>query len=176
MVLQNLALLILRVVFGLIFIGHGTQKMFGWFGGGGIQGTVKIMTNIGVRPPKFWAWVAGLCEALGGLGLVLGFLTPLASAIIVGTMLMAIIKVHWHNGLWNSNRGIEFPLLNAVLAAFFGIAGPGAYAVDAILGFDRSTLLSFLLSMILVLLGLAISQISGQLVEQNSQNQSPQHS
>jgi putative oxidoreductase len=176
MVLQNLAFLTLRIVFGLIFIGHGTQKLFGWFGGGGIQGTVKMMTNIGVRPQKFWAWVAGLCEALGGLGLVFGLLTPLASALIVGTMLMAMIKVHWRNGFWNSNRGIEFPLINAFLAAFFGIAGPGAYAVDAILGFDRSSLLSFLLSMILVLLGVAISQISGQLVEPNSRNQSPQHS
>jgi putative oxidoreductase len=123
-----------------------------------------MMTNIGVRPQKLWAWVAGLSEALGGLGLIFGFLTPLASAVIVGTMLMAIIKVHWRNGMWNTNRGIEFPLLNAFLAAFFGIAGPGAYALDAILGFDRSTLLSFLLAMILVLLGLAISQISGQLV------------
>jgi putative oxidoreductase len=176
MIIQNFALLILRIVFGLLFIGHGTQKLFGWFGGGGIQGTVKIMTNIGVRPQKFWAWVAGLNETLGGLGLIFGFLTPLAGAVIVGTMLMAIIKVHWHNGFWNSNRGIEFPLLNTFLAAFFGIAGPGAYSVDAILGFDRSTPLSFLLSMILVLLGLAISLISRQLVEQGSQNQSAQQS
>jgi putative oxidoreductase len=171
---QNLALLILRIVFGLIFIGHGTQKLFGWFGGGGIQGTINAMARIDVRPEKFWAWVVGLSETLGGLGLVLGFLTPLASAVIVGVMLKAIIKVHWQNGFWNTNRGIEFPLLNTFLAVFFGIAGPGAYAVDTILGFDRSTLLTFLISMVLVLLGLAISQISGQLVGANSQNQSPQ--
>lgn len=175
MLIQNLSILILRIVFGLLFFGHGAQKLFGWFGGGGMEGAYKMTTRLGVWPPKFWAWVVGLSEALGGLALAFGFVTPLAGAVIVGVMLMAIIKVHWRNGLWNTNRGIEFPLLNALLAGFFGIAGPGAYAVDAILGFDKSTAIAFLLSLIVVLLGLVISLISGQLVRESSQNQSPQH-
>ncbi|MEJ2598815.1 MAG: DoxX family protein [Anaerolineales bacterium] len=175
MLIQNLSLFILRIVFGLLFFGHGAQKLFGWFGGGGIEGTSRMATHLGVWPPKFWAWVVGLSETLGGLALAFGFVTPFAGAVIVGVMLMAILKVHWRNGLWNTNRGIELPLLNALLAAFFGIAGPGSYAVDAMLGFDKSTGITFLLSLILVFLGLVISLISGQLVQESSQNQSPQH-
>lgn len=169
---MDFALLVLRIVFGLIFFGHGAQKLFGWFGGRGIEGTEKMLSKLNVYPTRIWAIIVGLSEALGGLGLAFGFLTPLAAALIIGVMLVAMIKVHWQFGMWNANRGIEFPLINLVLAAFLGLIGPGLLSIDALLNFDLSSGLTFLLALIVVLIGVAIGLASGQLAQMAGESRS----
>jgi putative oxidoreductase len=128
-------LFVLRLVIGLLFIGHGAQKLFGWFGGPGIEGTTQWLGSLGLRPARFWAIVAGLGEFLGGIGLVLGFLTPLASAAIIAVMLSAIALVHAQNGLWVTNGGAEYPIVMIAAAYVIGMLGPGRYALDAYLPF-----------------------------------------
>lgn len=123
-----------RAVIGGLFIGHGTQKLFGWFGGPGIEGTEQMMGALEMHPPKANAYAAGLAETAGGALLVAGAATPLGGASLIGTMVTAIRKVHQSNGPWNTEGGWEY---NAVLvAALLGIidAGPGDLSVDAALG------------------------------------------
>jgi putative oxidoreductase len=130
----DFGMLVLRVVIGLLICGHGSQKLFAWFGGKGLAGTTKMMENLGIRPTGFWAIVNALGEFLGGLGLAFGLLTPLAAAAVIGAMLTAIIKVHWPKGLWNSNGGFEFPLTIAIVAFVVGLVGPGVYSLDNVIG------------------------------------------
>src|SRR5512133_2301273 len=134
MVMLNLGLLILRLVLGLTFMGHGSQKLFGWFGGGGFSGTTGMMKKMGLRAPEAWALLAGLSEFGGGLLLALGFLTPLGSLGIIAAMLVAISQVHWPKGFWNTKGGFEFPLANVTAALALALTGPGLYSLDAALG------------------------------------------
>ena len=129
----NIGLLIIRVVIGLIFMGHGAQKLFGWFGGYGIKGTGGWFESIGIKPGAAMALLAGLTELIGGILFTLGLLTPLAGIMIAGTMVMAIAKVHAPNGLWSTENGYEYNL--TVIAVVIGVAliGPGQYALDALL-------------------------------------------
>ena len=157
---MEFVLLILRLVIGLLFIGHGTQKLFGWFGGHGLEGTTKFFKKLDVHPPYLWAVAASLAEALGGLGLVLGFLTPIAAAAIIGVMLMAIIKVHAKNGLWATNKGIEYNLVIIAIAAVLGLAGSGAYALDSALGIQYPMPITFIVALVVNILGVMISLIS----------------
>ena len=128
----SLGLLILRVVAGLTIASHGAQKAFGWFGGPGWAKTMAGYQGRGLKPGWLWAALAIAGELGGGLALALGFLTPLGAAGMVGAMVMAIVMVHWRNGFFNSNRGVEFPLLMLAAAVAVGIAGPGAYSIDAL--------------------------------------------
>ena len=129
----NIGLLIIRVVIGVIFMGHGAQKLFGWFGGYGIKGTGGWFESIGIKPGTAMALLAGLTELIGGILFTLGLLTPLAGIMIAGTMIMAIAKVHAPNGLWSTENGYEYNL--TVIAVVIGVAliGPGQYALDAFL-------------------------------------------
>ena len=129
----DFGLLLIRLVIGVLFIGHGAQKLFGWFGGYGLKGTGGWFESIGMKPGVTVALFAGLSELIGGLLLALGLLTPLAGLIIAGTMVIAIVKVHGPNGLWSTSNGYEYNL--TLLAVSIGIAliGPGQYAVDAFL-------------------------------------------
>lgn len=154
-------LLVLRLVIGLLFMGHGLQKLFGWFGGHGLEGTTGFFASLDVHPPKAWAVIAGLGETLGGLGLVLGFLTPIAAAAIIGVMLMAIVKVHWQNGLWVVNNGMEYTLVNTAIAAVLGLVGPGAYALDTMFNIAYPMPLTFIVALILVILGVIAGVVSG---------------
>lgn len=135
---MEIGLLLLRVIVGLVLVGHGAQKLFGSFGGHGIAGTGGWMESIGFRPGKAMAVVAGLSELVGGLLLALGLLTPLASAIIVGTMVVAA-STHAANGLWATSGGYELPMIFALVGASVALTGPGAYSVDAALGLEFST-------------------------------------
>ncbi len=135
---MNIALLILRVVVGGLFMGHGAQKLFGWFGGYGLEGTGGFMSSIGYRPGRRMALVGGLVEFVGGLLLVLGFLTPLGAALIVGQMTAATLAVHVDKGLWNEKGGFEYPLVLAVVALMVTFAGPGSMSVDSALGIEVS--------------------------------------
>jgi|tagenome__1003787_1003787.scaffolds.fasta_scaffold20886770_2 putative oxidoreductase len=134
---QNLGRLIVRLVIGGLFIGHGTQKLFGWFGGGGPEGTGQYFEGVGLRPGKRHAVAAGAAEAGGGALLAAGLATPLAAASMIGVMLTAIRKVHWSKGPWVTSGGFEY---NAVLVAvLFTLAerGPGRFSLDRALGTER---------------------------------------
>ncbi len=128
----SVGLLILRVVAGLTLAGHGAQKAFGWFGGAGFAKTMAGYQGQGLRPGWLWAALAVIGELGGGLSVAFGFLTPLGAAGIVGAMVMAIFKVSWRNGFWNANRGFEFPLQLLAAAVAIGVAGAGAYSLDAL--------------------------------------------
>ena len=126
-------LLMLRVLMGVLFIGHGTQKLFGWFGGHGPDGTAAWLESQGIRPARFWAIVAGLGEAVGGLLFALGLFGPIGGLLISATMFVAIAKVHAPNGLWTQQNGYEYPLVVMVVALFVAGVGPGAYSLDRLL-------------------------------------------
>jgi putative oxidoreductase len=117
-------------VIGVLFIGHGTQKLFGWYGGHGLTGTAGFFEMLGLRPGQVHARAAGVAEALGGLLLVLGLFTPLASAMLIAVMVTAIITVHYTKGLWATDGGYEYNLV--LIAAAFCIActGAGTYSLD----------------------------------------------
>ncbi|KSU61850.1 oxidoreductase [[Bacillus] enclensis] len=129
----SLGLLIIRLVIGVLFIGHGAQKLFGWFGGHGLKGTGGWFESIGMKPGVTLALLAGLSEFVGGLLFVLGLLTPLAGILIAATMLMAIIKVHGQNGIWVTSNGYEYNLTLIAVAIGVALIGPGQYALDAFL-------------------------------------------
>jgi len=129
-----LGLLVLRLVLGLILVGHGAQKLFGWWGGSGMTGWTGAMTRMRIRPAVPWAWMSALAEFVGGLLVAIGFLNPLGSFAIAGSMLVAIALVHWPKGFWTTKGGYEFNLLIIAAAAAVAIAGPGAYSLDTVLG------------------------------------------
>lgn len=131
-----MGLMILRVVIGALFVGHGVQKLFGWLGGHGIEGTAGLMASLRYRRARAAAVVAGLTETVSGLALVLGFLTPLAAAGVIGVMINAIGAVHLRNGLWNTNGGIELPLVYTAVAAALAFTGPGTWSLDRLFGLD----------------------------------------
>ncbi|MFF2857775.1 DoxX family protein, partial [Peribacillus sp. NPDC058002] len=127
----NIGLLIIRLVIGLLFIGHGAQKLFGWFGGYGLKGTGGWFESIGMKSGVTMALFAGLAELIGGLLFALGLLTPLAGIMIAGTMIMAIVKVHAPNGLWATANGYEYNLTLLGVAIGIALIGPGQYALDS---------------------------------------------
>jgi putative oxidoreductase len=129
----SLGLLIIRLVIGVLFIGHGAQKLFGWFGGHGLKGTGGWFESIGMKPGVKMALLAGLAELIGGVLFALGLLTPLAAILIAATMFMAIIKVHGQNGIWATSNGYEYNLTLLAVAIGIALVGPGQYALDAIL-------------------------------------------
>jgi putative oxidoreductase len=128
-------LLLLRVVAGLTMAAHGTQKLFGWFGGGGPKGTAASFDKIGFRFPAVMALLAGLSECAGVL-FALGLLTPLAALAIATVMLNAIESVHWKNGFFNGKGGYEFNLQLLATAIAIAATGPGRLSVDHALGWD----------------------------------------
>ncbi|MGH2403478.1 MAG: DoxX family protein, partial [bacterium] len=130
---MDLALFILRIVVGILLVGHGGQKLFGWFKGPGLDGFTGWLASIGFRPARIWASIAGICEFGGGLLFALGLLSPLGSLAIAASMITAIAKVHWPK-IWVTEGGIELPLTNLVVVLAVGIAGPGAISVDAMSG------------------------------------------
>lgn len=127
-------LLLARMVFGLLMAAHGTQKLFGWFGGYGLAGTGGFFEQLGFRPGRFFAATAGASELVAGLLVAFGLLGPLGPALIVSVMLVAMATVHWQHGLFAQNNGIEVPLLYAVAAVALALTGFGAFSLDAALG------------------------------------------
>jgi putative oxidoreductase len=132
---MSFGLLLLRVVAGLTISAHGLQKLFGWFGGGGIRGTAGFFENVGYRPPLLLAVLAGLGEA-AGLLFAVGFLTPLAALGMTIVMFNAIAVVHWSKGFFNGNGGFEFPLSLATIAIAVAATGPGRFSIDHAIGWD----------------------------------------
>jgi putative oxidoreductase len=126
----NKALLLIRLVVGLLFIGHGLQKLLGWFGGPGMQAWTESLAKDGVAPAATWAYVSAIGELGSGALLVLGVLTPIASAVLIGDMLVAILDVHASKGLWSQNGGFEYNLVLITLLVCVGVIGPGLYSLD----------------------------------------------
>jgi putative oxidoreductase len=132
---MSYGLLLLRIVVGGIAFAHGAQKLFGLFGGHGLRGTAGFFGSIGWRAPLLMAFLAGLGET-SGLALAAGFLTPLAALGIATVMLNAIFAVHWKNGFFNGNGGLEFPLTLATVAVAVAAIGPGRFSIDRLIGWD----------------------------------------
>ncbi len=157
----SLGLLILRLVAGLTLAAHGAQK-FGWFGGASFPKTVQGMQKQGFKPAWLWTILVILGEVGGGLSLVLGFLTPLGAAGVVGAMFMAIVKVHWKHGFWNRNHGLEFPLSLLAPGVAIGLMGPGSYSLDALFGIAIPQTLLFCIlataALLVDVIGLLISR------------------
>jgi putative oxidoreductase len=129
--------ILLRAAVGGFFFGHGTQKLFGWFGGHGVGPTGDHFESIGLKPGKVHAIAAGAAETLGGAGLALGYRTPLASAGIIATMITAIQRVHGKNGPWAASGGYEYNVVLAAAAMTIAESGPGALSLDHLRGKER---------------------------------------
>jgi putative oxidoreductase len=130
--------LLLRLTVGSLFFGHGTQKLFGWFGGHGLGATANMFDSIGMRPGNRNAVAAGLAEAGGGAGIALGLATPLSASVLVSTMLTAINRVHLKNGPWVTNGGYEYNIV--LIAAVLALVevGPGELSFDHLLDNERT--------------------------------------
>ena len=159
---MDLALLVLRLVVGLLFVGHGAQKLFGAFGGGGLDRTAGMFDNIGLQPGWLHARAAGAAEFAGGALIALGLFTPFAAAALIGVMVAAIATVHAKNGIWNTNQGYEFNLV--LIAAVFALAGigAGAWSLDNAFGFDLHGVIWALAALAAGLIGGVGSVISGR--------------
>lgn len=125
--------LVLRIPTGIIFVAHGAQKLFGWFGGYGLEGTGQWMASIGLNPGYLMALLAGSAEFFGGLALLVGLLVRPASAVLAFAMLVAIFSVHIGNGLFMSNNGFEFGLALLAVAVSLMVSGAGRASLDAAL-------------------------------------------
>jgi putative oxidoreductase len=127
---MEVGLLILRLVIGLTLAAHGTQKLFGWFGGYGIAGTGQFFEQLGFRPGRLHAALAGIAETAGGLLLAAGLFTPFAAAAVIGVMVVAVGSVHWAKGFFVHNGGFEYNLVLAAGALAVAFTGPGAISLD----------------------------------------------
>ena len=135
---MDAGLLLLRLTLGLTLAAHGTQKLFGWFGGPGLNATGQFFTVLGFPPGRRHALMAALGETVSGALLAAGFATPLAVAIVVGVMLVAIVTVHLGKGFFAQNGGYEYPFVLAVGALTLAFTGPGSVSVDALAGLAHS--------------------------------------
>src|SRR5712691_1505816 len=152
-----LGLLILRLVVGLTLAAHGAQKLFGWWGGAGMNGWTKAVEKLRIRPAQPWAWVAALSEFGGGLLLALGLLSPLGSLAITGAMLVAIATVHLSRGFWTTKGGFEFNLSLIAAAVALALAGPGAYSLDSAFGIRLPEPLTLIVGTAALIAGVAVT-------------------
>ena len=128
----SIGLLLLRVPIGIIFMAHGAQKLFGWFGGDGLEGVIAQMASLNIEPALFFALVVTCTELFGGLMLVVGFITRLAALGLAIDMIVAIIKVHFPHGLLEPG-GYQFPLALVAACVALLFTGPGSLAIDCLI-------------------------------------------
>jgi putative oxidoreductase len=169
---MDLGLLILRFVFGLIMIGHGTQKLFGWFGGPGLQKASGFVGSRGFAPAAFWTFAGSASEAAGGLLLLLGFLSPIGSIAIASSMLTAIVAFHWPK-FWAAEGGYEHALSMLTAAVAVGITGPGAYSLDAAWGTAMPQPVTMVIA-VLAALGFLVSVVGAAARRRDAQRQQGQ--
>lgn len=135
--LERLAVLILRLFLGFAFLMHGSQKLLGAFGGGGIAGVTGMMSKLGVEPAQVWAWVLSITEFVGGICVFFGILTRFWAAGLVIDMAVAIFKVHMPNGFFAGKNGFELPMALGVMALVILLTGPGSLSVDRATGIEK---------------------------------------
>jgi putative oxidoreductase len=135
--LERLALLILRLFLGVVFVMHGSQKLLGAFGGSGITGFAGLLAKYGIEPHVLWAWVVAVTEFVGGICILFGFLTRFWAAGLVIDMTVAVVKVHLVNGFFWTKGGFEFVLTLGVIALVLLMTGPGAMSMDRAIGIEK---------------------------------------
>lgn len=154
------SLLMLRAVIGLVLAAHGAQNFFGWFDGPGFGKVREMLLAQGFRLAWLWALLGGLGEFGGGLLLALGFLSPLGALGVFASMLMAVvIKLSWGRGFWATKDGYEYALILALMSLISGLAGPGSYSLDALLGIHMPQLF-FWIGLVLAIVIDSISVIT----------------
>ncbi len=132
-----MAVLILRLFLGFVFVMHGSQKLLGAFGGSGVPGFAGQLAKYGIEPHLLWAWVVAITEFVGGICIFFGFLTRFWAAGLVIDMTVAVVKVHLVNGFFWSNRGFEFVLTLGVIALVLLMTGPGSLSMDRAIGIEK---------------------------------------
>jgi len=135
--LERLAVLILRLFLGFAFMMHGSQKLLGAFGGGGVSGVAGMLGKLGIEPSHLWAWVVSITEFVGGVCLFFGFLTRFWAAGLVIDMAVAVVKVHLVNGFFVGKNGVELPLTFGVIALVIVLTGPGSLSMDRAIGIEK---------------------------------------
>ncbi|HET8650115.1 MAG TPA: DoxX family protein [Gemmatimonadales bacterium] len=153
----GVGLLVARLVLGLMMAAHGSQKLFGWFGGHGLAGTGGFFESLGFRPGRRFATVAAVTEITSGVLMALGLLGPIGPALMLSVMIVAAVSTHLPQGLFASSNGIEVPLLYGTGALALALTGPGRFSLDALLG------LQSLWAPQVVLVAVAIGTIGGAL-------------
>jgi putative oxidoreductase len=170
---MDLPLLALRLIVGALFIGHGSQKLFGVFGGRGIAGTGAFFEKVGLRPGRSHAALAGSAELGAGVLLALGLLMPLGAAAAIAVMTAAVIAVHAREGLWNSDGGFEYNLVLATVAFVLACIGPGSWSVGGAIGIDATGFGWGLAALGAGLLGGVGAILSGRLYEHRHAHHEP---
>jgi putative oxidoreductase len=144
-----------RIVVGLLIAGHGLQKLAGWFGGPGLQGTAELLGNLRIRGASRWAMALALAETIGGALMALGLVQPLGQLVVASVLLVAIALVHWPKGLWNSNGGIEHPLVLATVALASATA-PIGWSLDGTLGIAVPAWISLVAAIAMAVVALGV--------------------
>lgn len=159
---MNLGLLVLRLIVGLLFAGHGAQKLFGVFGGHGLKGTAGFFDTIGLKPGRLHATAAAVLEFAGGLLLALGLVTPFAAAGLTAVMTAAVIVAHLPKGIWNTEGGYEYNLVLVAVAFVLATIGAGSWSLDHALGLSLHGVLWGIGALVAGALGGAGAVLSGR--------------
>ena len=170
----DVALLVLRIGVGLIFAVHGAQKLFGAWNGPGFAGWTGVMANMGYRPARVFALASALGEFAGGLLFALGLITPIAAFVLVAQSVVIIGAAHWRKGFFNRDGGFEFPLALLIGVVAILIAGPGAYSLDAVLGFALDPTVRVALLAVAILVGLLTLAVPALNADRGSRESVPQ--
>jgi putative oxidoreductase len=150
--LIDVALLVLRLVVGLYLAAHGAQKLFGWFGGPGLGGTIQGMdTHMRFRPAWMWGTLVALSEVVGGVLMAIGLLGPIGPTMLAGAMFVATFVAHWNQGPWGAKGGYELTLTNLAVMVAVALVGVGRYSVDAWLGLSVPSVVAEGLAVLVVL-------------------------
>ena len=130
----GLVVLLVRLTLGLLLAAHGAQKLLGWFRGPGLHDTAAFLEQLGFRPGRVFAAAAGLTELTGGLLIAIGFLGPVGPALLLSVMVVAVVTVHWGNGLLATSNGSELPILYSAGGISLAFLSAGPFSLDAWLG------------------------------------------